>query len=257
MRRRAPLKRKSAKGSGKLPAKRLMEQADRLAREFAKRPGVCLVEVARFMGVEIPRSALLAPCAGRLEWAHLKSRGPAYYSIRHDPENSVCLCSAHHRLFHAEPDAFVRFIEAVHPGRWDRLVEKLHARSESPAKKPLAEIYADWVEWYGRRKGSEPMNRATLEAKRLRGELTAEDYGRLSRLLEGMPREAARRSYVVLSGSPAVTVLGEGWQLELAPEAGGYMVTETSPGGVRSTEFPSWDSAVPRFLRILAEAHGG
>lgn len=257
MRRRAPLRRKPSKASGKLPAKRLMERADRSAREFAKRAGVCLVEVARFMGAEVPGSALSAPCAGRLEWAHLKSRGPAYYSIRHDPENSVCLCSAHHRLFHAEPDAFVRFIEAVHPGRWDRLGEKLRARSESPVKKPLAEIYADWVEWYDRRKGSEPMNRATLEAKRLRGELAAEDYGRLSSLLDGMPPEAARRSYAVLSGPPSVTVLGDGWELELSQGAGGCAVTETIPGGARTAEFPSWDAAVPEFLRVLAERLGG
>jgi hypothetical protein len=230
-----------------------MERADRLAREFAKRPGVCLVEVARFMGADVPGSALRVPCAGCLEWAHLKSRGPAYYSIRHDPENSVCLCSAHHRLFHAEPDAFVRFIEAVHPGRWDRLGEKLRARAESPVKRPLVEIYADWVEWYDRRNGSVPMNRAALEAKRLRGELSAGDYGRLSSLLGKMPREAARRSYVIPSPPISVTVLGDGWELELSATDRGCSVAETAPGAPKPSEFPSWDLAAEEFLRVLSE----
>lgn len=142
--RRSPLKRNPRKAKPKAQdrGKRLIAKADALAREHCKRNGVCMAQGWSDQGRQPIQ------CFGRLEWAHLKSRGPKYYSIRHDPENCVCLCSAHHRHFHNEPDQFYRFIESIFPGRWDELNRRLIERSKSKCPPRLVDVYQQWIEWY-------------------------------------------------------------------------------------------------------------
>lgn len=145
--RRTPLRRKPPKPKKKTTASSLRAKADRLAREACVSRGVC--EAAAWPGIQ-------NKCSGRLEWAHIKSRGPAYYSIRHDPLNCVCLCSLHHRWFHSEPDKFYRFIEWIDAGRWDYLNSKLNERSSCGHRMPLADVYRSWIDHYTKEGMNDP-----------------------------------------------------------------------------------------------------
>ena len=137
LRTKKPKKKKSSTPT----ATSLRNAADRLAREYCKRGQSCEAE-----GFLLAKGRIA--CSGWLEWAHLKSRGPAYYAIRHHPANCVCLCSFHHRYFHANPDEFGRFVEQVHPGRWDKLNDLIRQRAESPCPTPLKEVYQEWIRYY-------------------------------------------------------------------------------------------------------------
>ncbi len=65
-----------------------------------------------------PRGSL-AICRGRLEWAHIVTRGRR--SLRREPLNGLCLCSAHHLFFTNHPAAFEAWVEATFPGRLAQL----------------------------------------------------------------------------------------------------------------------------------------
>lgn len=62
-------------------------------------------------------------CSPQLQWAHIKSR--RFRIIRHDPQNSLCLCAAHHRWGHDHPDLFVKRVEELFPGRLDYLNKRM------------------------------------------------------------------------------------------------------------------------------------
>jgi len=62
-------------------------------------------------------------CGTKLDWAHLKSR--RFALLRHDPKNSMILCSTHHRYFHDHPDRFYNFVDSVDGARWPYLNERL------------------------------------------------------------------------------------------------------------------------------------
>lgn len=131
--------RKKARGKKETPYR---NKLDAQARKKCKSVGRCQAE-----GYGIPYPPDLQwgdktimqslPCAGRLEWCHLKTRGRK--ATRHLEENCVCMCSAHHRHFTNHPDLFYRFIEENWPGRWDFLNKVL-------IENPKPESYRDKVE---------------------------------------------------------------------------------------------------------------
>lgn len=115
--------------------KTLRNKADRLAAAYCKRAGSCAASghVGRLGAIS---------CSGRIEWAHLKSRG--HLSIRHDPRNAMPLCHAHHRWFTLNPDEWVAFAERRDPGVWDYLNHSLNSRP----RKPLREVFESWIRFY-------------------------------------------------------------------------------------------------------------
>lgn len=56
------------------------------------------------------------------------------------PDNSVCMCGAHHRFFTQNPASFQVFIEELYPGRWEFLAElERNAGKNDPDY---------WIEYY-------------------------------------------------------------------------------------------------------------
>lgn len=116
----------------KVGQRTLKARADVLAAAWCKKDGICL---ACHCGVE-------GGSDGRLEWAHLKSRGEA--CIRHEPSNAVPLCHAHHFRFTKHPDEWYEFIERVFPGRWAHLRDMVRNHKETNTKTD----YQFWIDWY-------------------------------------------------------------------------------------------------------------
>lgn len=117
----------------KASQKTLKLKADKLAGEACRSRGHC-----EAFGWIQEWSAKPHKCSGRLEWAHLKSRGIC--SIRHDPKNCVCLCNICHRHFTQNPDLFKKFIDWLDADRWDYLNEQMQLH-----KKP---DYGYWIKFY-------------------------------------------------------------------------------------------------------------
>ena len=82
--------------------KNLERQADRLFSAFIKKRdgGACKF----YMVGTMEEHAIVGPCWGQLECAHLIRRG--FKSIRWDPRNAVTLCSRHHQYFTSRPIAW-------------------------------------------------------------------------------------------------------------------------------------------------------
>lgn len=109
--------------------KTLKAKADRLAGAWFRKSGC-----ARGEG-----------CAGRTEWAHLKSRGRL--CIRHSPFNALPLCWKCHKFFTENPDEFYKFVEERFPGRWDFLNARIQEAMDSHEKPD----YEHWIEFYSQR----------------------------------------------------------------------------------------------------------
>lgn len=131
------------------PKYKLLEaKADRLAREACVSVGKCMacgtpVWFDQHIDSEDKRKIRsILKCSGRFEWCHLVSRGVR--SLRHDPENCVCLCNIHHRFFTQQPAAFTDFMESINPGVWERLAMKQWGGK----KEPLENIYQRWIDYY-------------------------------------------------------------------------------------------------------------
>ena len=77
-------------------------------------------------------------CAGRLEWAHLKTR--AILKTRWMPENNFTLCSKAHFGFHQHPDLFIKWVDKNWPARIDKLNESI-ANLSTITKKDLEDMY--------------------------------------------------------------------------------------------------------------------
>ena len=143
------------------PKYKLLEaKADRLAREACVSAAKCMacgtpVWFDRHLsdGInpedwedpcpsDLRKIRVILNCSGRFEWCHLVSRGVR--SLRHDPENCVCLCNIHHRFFTQQPAAFTAFMESINPGVWERLAMKQWGGK----KEPLENIYQRWIDYY-------------------------------------------------------------------------------------------------------------
>ena len=113
--------------------KTLTAKADKLAGDACRSRGYC--ESREWIAEHAIKKHR---CSGRLEWAHIKSRGVK--SLRWDEKNCVCLCNICHRYFTQHPDEFKRFIDNLDPDRWDYLNEQWQLH-----KKPDP---AYWIEYY-------------------------------------------------------------------------------------------------------------
>ena len=91
--------------------KTIKKKLDKLVGAHCRSKGVC--EARRYSGDQ---------CSTKLEWCHIKSR--RYLSVRWSPNNCVCMCSAHHRYFTANPDEFIEFLEQEFPHRLVALREE-------------------------------------------------------------------------------------------------------------------------------------
>lgn len=121
LKRGKPLARKPLKP--KKPAakseKWFRNQCDIIAREICLLTAENKCAARNLDHPKSPQCSLDAP----MQWCHLKSR--RFVRLRHDPENSVCMCAAHHRFTTDHPDVFRDLIEGLYPGRWQSLNEKL------------------------------------------------------------------------------------------------------------------------------------
>lgn len=52
------------------------------------------------------------PCGGRLQAAHIVTRG--YSALRYDEKNALCLCASHHRHYHSYPHKWWRTFLPTH-----------------------------------------------------------------------------------------------------------------------------------------------
>lgn len=104
--------RRTGQRASKTTLARLKAECDKLARQIVCYYGDC--DAAGYYGVT---------CAGRMEWAHIKSR--RFTAIRHKETNALCMCSAHHRHFHDHPDRFIQMIQGRWPDRLQKLEEAL------------------------------------------------------------------------------------------------------------------------------------
>jgi len=77
-------------------------------------------------------------CAGRLEWAHIKSR--RYLSTRWQPLNSLTLCSKQHRYFTDNPDEFTLWLDVKFPNRLKAL-QKIFNITDTIHDWQLEELY--------------------------------------------------------------------------------------------------------------------
>lgn len=145
MKRSGPIKRSPlVKAAGAKPKatkpkvrslKAIKSQADLLAAAFCKSGGECAA--AGHHGIK---------CSGRLEWAHLRTRGILH--MRHHPRNSAPLCWAHHNYYTGRPDHWTDFINATRPGTWQFLDDLETERKNCKVKMPLRDIYLGWIGFY-------------------------------------------------------------------------------------------------------------
>lgn len=127
-------KKREMRKQGKIPTSDLRKEADKLARTYCKRDGVCQAQGYRGR-----------KCSGRLEWAHCKGRDEM--QIRHHPDNCFCLCWAHHMYFTSHPDHWKDWVEEQRPGLWQRMDDLLIEASE----KRLKPDYEYWIDYYKQR----------------------------------------------------------------------------------------------------------
>lgn len=89
----------------------LEAKAERLARPWFNKSGVCLAEGRD--GLE---------CTNVVQYAHLMRRSKSKH-LKFSPLNAACLCSAHHVKYDNHWPYMASFMDDLMPGRWEMLVE--------------------------------------------------------------------------------------------------------------------------------------
>ena len=107
--------------------KTLIRKCDVLFSKFIRKKGYC-----EFKGLDFNT------CEGELECCHIFSRGNK--KLRHDIQNALCLCHAHHFYYTNHPSEWTEIVRKNFPEDYDYLIE-----NRNKIQKPNYEEVYKWL----------------------------------------------------------------------------------------------------------------